>query len=328
MYNCGEPPPSPPGVRCTGVWGTSMQQWMTSWLPWTSVATSRSVGCTGMPPDSWCSPTMTSLWSASGEWHRDTGTWDTGTWDTGTWDVGHQHKFTTRGWRHSQSHKERLRGPMSSTITLCGYIHSQALSPQRVSLVVLTRVTNAGVRRPGNEADVHGCFHSVWCMNCLSRRRRFNEAVTLLNKAVKEEKGEKGLYLNRGGGQNLQEWCTPRGYLHTPIPPHTHPHTHTHTPHHTHTLTTLSHTPDCFYRMNNLHFALADYQQALEFDQSDWSVRCRVAIVHCELGVECYGRGEHSEAEGHFTGAIRCNPKVSRFYLCRARARHELKVGG
>ena len=83
---------------------------------------------------------------------------------------------------------------------------------------------------------------------------------------------------------------------------------------------------DCFYRMNNLHFALPDYQQALELDQSDWSIRCRIAIVFCELGVECFGRGQYSEAEQHFSSAIQHNPKVSRFYFCRARARHERKV--
>lgn len=83
---------------------------------------------------------------------------------------------------------------------------------------------------------------------------------------------------------------------------------------------------DCFYRMNNLHFALPDYQQALELDQSDWSIQCRIAIVFCELGVECFGRGQYSEAEQHFSSAIQHNPKVSRFYFCRARARHEREV--
>ena len=83
---------------------------------------------------------------------------------------------------------------------------------------------------------------------------------------------------------------------------------------------------DCFYRMNNLHFALPDYQQALELDQSDWSIWCRIAIVFCELGVECFGRGQYSEAEEHFSSAIQHNPKVSRFYFCRARARHEREV--
>ena len=78
--------------------------------------------------------------------------------------------------------------------------------------------------------------------------------------------------------------------------------------------------------MNNLHFALPDYQQALELDQSDWSIWCRIAIVFCELGVECFGRGQYSEAEEHFSSAIQHNPKVSRFYFCRARARHEREV--
>lgn len=31
------------------------------------------------------------------------------------------------------------------------------------------------------------------------KKKCFNEAVTLLNKAIKQEKNERGLYINRGG---------------------------------------------------------------------------------------------------------------------------------
>ena len=40
--------------------------------------------------------------------------------------------------------------------------------------------------------------YNDFAMVCF-RQRRFDCAVTLLNKALKQEKGEKGLYLNRGG---------------------------------------------------------------------------------------------------------------------------------
>ncbi len=40
--------------------------------------------------------------------------------------------------------------------------------------------------------------YNDFAMECF-RQRHFNEAVLLLNKAIKEEKKEKGLYLNRGG---------------------------------------------------------------------------------------------------------------------------------
>ena len=47
-------------------------------------------------------------------------------------------------------------------------------------------------------AVVHLCV--CVCVRVTTYRRRyFSEAVTLLNKAIKEEKNEKGLYLNRGG---------------------------------------------------------------------------------------------------------------------------------
>lgn len=40
--------------------------------------------------------------------------------------------------------------------------------------------------------------YNDFAMECF-RQRHFSEAVTLLNQAIKEEKREKGLYLNRGG---------------------------------------------------------------------------------------------------------------------------------
>ena len=44
--------------------------------------------------------------------------------------------------------------------------------------------------------------YNDFAMECF-RQRYFDEAVTLLNKAISEEKGEKGLYLNRGGQSSL-----------------------------------------------------------------------------------------------------------------------------
>lgn len=78
--------------------------------------------------------------------------------------------------------------------------------------------------------------------------------------------------------------------------------------------------------MNNLRFALSDYQQALEIDSSDWDVYCRIAVVSCEIGVDLYAKAKYVLAEDYFSSAIHHNPKVSWFYVCRARARYELKV--
>ena len=183
------------------------------------------------------------------------------------------------------------------------------------------------------EEDSTHIWHLISLLNCselcvvrfVFRRRRFNEAVTLLNKAVKEEKREKGLYLNRGGEEESLPHTTHSCCCLLPYPFSSSllPHFSFPPPR---LLLFLLPSLDCFYRMNNLHFALPDYQQALELDQSDWSIQCRIAIVFCELGVECFGRGQYSEAEQHFSSAIQHNPKVSRFYFCRARARHEREV--
>lgn len=40
--------------------------------------------------------------------------------------------------------------------------------------------------------------YNDFAMECF-KQHKFDSAVTLLNKAIKQEKNEKGLYLNRGG---------------------------------------------------------------------------------------------------------------------------------
>ena len=83
---------------------------------------------------------------------------------------------------------------------------------------------------------------------------------------------------------------------------------------------------DCFYHLNNLYFALADYSQALHLSPNDWYIRCRVSVTQCELGVKEFEGGNFSEADDLFSSAICNNPKVSKFYLYRARVRYEMKV--
>lgn len=115
------------------------------------------------------------------------------------------------------------------------------------------------------------------------QRGYYDEAIVLLNKSIKGEKTEKGLYINRG---------------------------------------------DCFVKQGDLIFALADYQQALEMDTSSWETKCRVGVVHNELGIISYKDKNYQDALQHFSLAIDHNPKVSQFYVHRARARymtHSLK---
>ncbi|XP_068771453.1 tetratricopeptide repeat protein 16 [Struthio camelus] len=104
----------------------------------------------------------------------------------------------------------------------------------------------------------------------------FDEAVRLLGEALRNEKREKGLYINRG---------------------------------------------DCFLRLGELAYALADYQQALELSPGDWGVRRRVAMVLHEQGQQDLAARQYQEAEARFSAAIKHDPHKPLYYLCRARAR-------
>lgn len=83
---------------------------------------------------------------------------------------------------------------------------------------------------------------------------------------------------------------------------------------------------DCFFRLNELHFSLSDYQQALEMDSSDWSVRCRLSIVYNEFGILEYYDRHYLEAIDHLTTSIQYNPRIGAYYLSRARARYMIEV--
>uniref|UniRef100_A0A8C8RNR0 Tetratricopeptide repeat domain 16 n=1 Tax=Pelusios castaneus TaxID=367368 RepID=A0A8C8RNR0_9SAUR len=104
----------------------------------------------------------------------------------------------------------------------------------------------------------------------------FEEGVLLLNKALKGEKNEKGLYVNRG---------------------------------------------DCLFRLGELTFALADYQQALELSPMDFSLRRRVGMLLDELGLQEHKERKYQRAVHCFSGAIESNPRQPRYYLHRAKSR-------
>ncbi|KAG6933942.1 tetratricopeptide repeat domain 16, partial [Chelydra serpentina] len=104
----------------------------------------------------------------------------------------------------------------------------------------------------------------------------FEEAVLLLNKALKGEKKEKGLYVNRG---------------------------------------------DCLFRLGELTFALADYQQALELNPMDFSLRRRVGMLLDELGLQEHKQRKYQRAVYCFSGAIESNPRLPHYYLHRAKSR-------
>ncbi|XP_046370324.2 tetratricopeptide repeat protein 16-like isoform X1 [Haliotis rufescens] len=108
----------------------------------------------------------------------------------------------------------------------------------------------------------------------------YDEAIILLNKAIKGEKNEKGLYINRG---------------------------------------------DCFFKQNELNFALQDYHQAMELDAGDQATKSRIAVIHNEFGVGAYQDKNYAESEVKFTKAIQYNPHVGQYYIARARTRYMLE---
>ena len=84
--------------------------------------------------------------------------------------------------------------------------------------------------------------------------------------------------------------------------------------------------PDCFFRLFEFDFALSDYNQALELDCKDSSIKVRLSVVYNELGLLSYADKRYVQAFEYFDLAIRYNPKVGVYYTSRARARYMLEV--
>ena len=74
--------------------------------------------------------------------------------------------------------------------------------------------------------------------------------------------------------------------------------------------------------LGHLSFALADYQQALELESTDWVVISRISMVHHQYGVAEYANRRYQEAEKCFTTAITCNSKISQYYIARSWCRY------
>ncbi|XP_026545403.1 tetratricopeptide repeat protein 16 [Notechis scutatus] len=104
----------------------------------------------------------------------------------------------------------------------------------------------------------------------------YEEAVLLLNKAIKGEKNEFGLYINRG---------------------------------------------DCFLKLGQLNFAMADYQQALELHPLDPRLRHRIAWLSNESGLQDFREKQYLQAETHFSCAVDNDPWEVKYYLNRAKTR-------
>jgi tetratricopeptide (TPR) repeat protein len=73
-------------------------------------------------------------------------------------------------------------------------------------------------------------------------------------------------------------------------------------------------------------FALSDYNQGLELDGKDSSIKVRLSVVFNELGLLSYADKRYVQAFEYFDLAIQHNPKVAVYYTSRARARYMLEV--
>lgn len=91
-------------------------------------------------------------------------------------------------------------------------------------------------------------------------------------------------------------------------------------------ISNISFSTDCFFRANELHFALADYQQAHEMDPTDMSVLSRLSVVFNEFGILEYYERHYLEAIDYLSTALQYNPKIAAYYLSRGRARYMIEV--
>ncbi|XP_042686732.1 tetratricopeptide repeat protein 16 isoform X1 [Centrocercus urophasianus] len=78
---------------------------------------------------------------------------------------------------------------------------------------------------------------------------------------------------------------------------------------------------DCFFRLGELTYAMADYQQALELSPGNRAVQGRVAAVLHEKGWQDVAARRFLQAEACFSMAIEHDPQEALHYLCRAVAK-------
>ena len=86
---------------------------------------------------------------------------------------------------------------------------------------------------------------------------------------------------------------------------------------------------DCFFKLNEHQFALADFNQAqlLLGNKSTIDLAYRLCVTHYTLGMKAFRDKATPTALRHFTHAISHSPQTARLYTCRARTKYDLKVG-
>ncbi|XP_053229338.1 tetratricopeptide repeat protein 16 isoform X2 [Podarcis raffonei] len=78
---------------------------------------------------------------------------------------------------------------------------------------------------------------------------------------------------------------------------------------------------DCFLKLGELNFAMADYQQALDLQPFDPSLQKRAAWLYDEMGLQEFRESRYPQAEAYFSQAIENNPRELRYYMHRAKTR-------
>ncbi len=77
-----------------------------------------------------------------------------------------------------------------------------------------------------------------------------------------------------------------------------------------------------------IHFALGDYEQAVDIDPSDQVSKARVAMVYFSMAVRKYDEKAYEESTKLFSEAIASNPGVCSYYISRARTFYMMDVCG
>lgn len=79
---------------------------------------------------------------------------------------------------------------------------------------------------------------------------------------------------------------------------------------------------DCYRAMQALHEAVADYQEALALEDSDWNINVRLSLTYYLLALDLFNTSQFHEAEAHLSRAIQYNPKVGEYWALRGKARY------
>ena len=84
---------------------------------------------------------------------------------------------------------------------------------------------------------------------------------------------------------------------------------------------------DCFFKLKEYQFALADFSQAqILHKRRSSGLDYRLSVSHYTLGLKAYSDKKMLEAADHFSSAIKHSPYTAKLYTCRARTKYELKV--